>query len=137
MQAAILRVGLRHLEAANARRGELAALYRRELAGADGLGLPGEQPYARPNHHLFVVRHPRRDELMAALKDRGIGTLIHYPVPLHLQGAFASSGGRRGDFPVAEKAAGEIFSLPLYPEMTDAQAHAVAAAVRELAARRT
>jgi dTDP-3-amino-3,4,6-trideoxy-alpha-D-glucose transaminase len=137
MQAAILRVGLRHLEAANARRRELAALYRSELAGAEGLGLPGEQPYARPNHHLFVVRHPRRDQVMAALKERGIGTLIHYPVPLHLQGAFASSGGRRGDFPVAEKAAGEIFSLPLYPEMTDAQAHAVAAAVRELAARRT
>jgi dTDP-4-amino-4,6-dideoxygalactose transaminase len=137
MQAAILRVGLRHLEAANARRRELAALYRSELAGAEGLGLPGEQPYARSNHHLFVVRHPRRDQVMAALKERGIGTLIHYPVPLHLQGAFASSGGRRGDFPVAEKAAGEIFSLPLYPEMTDAQAHAVAAAVRELAARRT
>lgn len=137
MQAAILRVGLRHLEAANARRRELAALYRRELAGADGIVLPAERPYARSNHHLFVVRHPRRDQVMAALKERGIGTLIHYPVPLHLQGAFAASGGGRGDFPVAEKAAGEIFSLPLYPEMSDAQALAVAVAVRELAARRT
>ena len=137
MQAAILRVGLRHLDAAIARRRELAALYRRELAGADGIVLPVEQPYARSNHHLFVLRHPRRDQLMAALRERGIGTLIHYPVPLHLQGAFSSPGARRGDFPVAERAAGEIFSLPLYPEMSDAQALAVAAAVRELAARRT
>jgi dTDP-4-amino-4,6-dideoxygalactose transaminase len=137
MQAAILRVGLRHLEEWNARRAELAALYRRELAGVEGLVLPAEQPYARPNHHLFVVRHPRRDALMAALKERGIGTLIHYPVPLHLQGAFASLARRRGDFPVAEKAAEEIVSLPLYPEMTDAQALSVAAAVRELAARET
>jgi len=137
MQAAVLRVGLRHLEAGNARRRELAALYRRELAEADGIVLPGEQAYARSNHHLFVVRHPRRDALMAALRERGIATLIHYPVPLHLQGAFAALGGRRGDFPVAEKAAGEVLSLPLYPEMTDAQALSVAAAVRELAARRT
>jgi dTDP-4-amino-4,6-dideoxygalactose transaminase len=137
MQAAILRVGLGHLDAWNERRRALATIYRKELAGVDGLGLPAEQPYARSNHHLFVVRHRRRDALMAALKERGIATLIHYPVPLHLQGAFASVGGRRGDFPVAEAAADEIFSLPLYPEMSDAQARAVAAAVRELATRRT
>ena len=137
MQAAVLRVGLRHLEHWNARRRELAAIYRRELASAGGLVLPVAQPYARPNHHLFVVRHPRRDALMAGLAERGIATLIHYPVPLHLQGAFAALGGRRGDFPVAENAAAEIVSLPLYPEMTDAQALAVAAAVRELAARLT
>ena len=137
MQAAILRVGVGHLDAWNERRRALATIYRKELAGVEGLGLPVEQSYARSNHHLFVVRHPHRDALMAALKERGIATLIHYPVPLHLQGAFASLGGRRGDFPVAEKAADEIFSLPLYPEMSDAQARSVAAAVGELAARRT
>ena len=137
VQAAVLRVGLRHLEEQNERRRALAAIYLRELAGVGGLELPREQPYARANYHLFVVRHPRREALMAALDERGIATLIHYPVPLHLQGAFASLGGRRGDFPVAEKAAGEIVSLPLYPEMSDAQAVAVAAAVRELAARLT
>jgi len=137
MQAAILRVGLRHLEAANERRRALASTYLRELADVPGLGLPREQAYARANYHLFVVRHGRRDALMAALKERGVGTLIHYPVPLHLQGAFASSssGGRPGAFPVAEKAAGEILSLPLYPEMTDAQVLTVAAAVRDAAAR--
>jgi dTDP-4-amino-4,6-dideoxygalactose transaminase len=134
MQAALLRVGLRHLPAWTERRRALAALYLRELEGA-ALTLPREQPYARAVYHLFVVRHPRRDALAAALKERGIGTLIHYPIPLHLQPAFAALGGRAGDFPVAEKAAAEILSLPLYPEMSDDQARLVAQAVRELAAR--
>ena len=80
--------------------------------------LPREQPYARAVFHLFVVRHPRRDALAAALRERGVGTLIHYPIPLHLQPAFASLGGRPGDLPVAEKATAEILSLPLYPELT-------------------
>jgi dTDP-3-amino-3,4,6-trideoxy-alpha-D-glucose transaminase len=137
MQAAVLRVGLRHLPEWNERRRALASTYLDALAGVADLGLPLEQPYAWSNRHLFVVRHPRRDALMAGLKERGIGTLIHYPVPLHLQGAFAGLGLRRGAFPVAEKAADEIFSLPLYPEMTDAQARAVAAAVAELACART
>jgi dTDP-4-amino-4,6-dideoxygalactose transaminase len=131
IQAALLRVGLRHLPAWTERRRALADLYHRELAQSGAL-LPREQPYARAVYHLFVVRHPRRDALMAALKQRGIGTLIHYPIPLHLQPAFADLGGRPGDFPVAEKAAAEVLSLPLYPEMTDDQARAVAQAVREL-----
>jgi dTDP-4-amino-4,6-dideoxygalactose transaminase len=133
IQAAILRVGLGRLDAWTERRRILAARYLSELEGA-GVGLPYEQPYARAVYHLFVVRHPRRDALAAALAERGIGTLIHYPFPLHLQEAFASSGGRPGDFPVAERAAEEILSLPLYPSMTDAQAEAVVAAVRECAA---
>jgi dTDP-4-amino-4,6-dideoxygalactose transaminase len=94
----------------------------------------GEQPYARAVFHLFVVRHPRRDALMAALAERGVGTLIHYPIPLHLQPVFAPLGGRPGDLPVAEKACSEILSLPLYPEMTDEQAFSVVAAVRDAAA---
>jgi dTDP-4-amino-4,6-dideoxygalactose transaminase len=132
MQAAILRVKLRHLPAWTERRRALAALYGRELAGS-GLGLPEEQPYARAVYHLYVVRHPWRDALMTALRERGIATLVHYPIPLHLQPAFASLDGRSGDFPVAERAASEILSLPLYPEMSDEQARSVAAAVRELA----
>ena len=133
MQAAILRVGLGRLEAWTERRRALAALYLSRLEGA-GLGLPREQPYARAVYHLFVIRHPRRDALAQALAARGIGTLIHYPFPLHLQEAFASLSYRPGDFPVAESAAAEILSLPLYPSMTDAQAEAVAEAVRECAA---
>ena len=133
IQAAILRVKLAHLPASNERRRTLARTYLDGLDGT-GLGLPVEQPYARSAHHLFVVRHPKRDALMAALKQKGIGTLIHYPIPLHLQPAFAPLGGRRGDFPVAEKAAAEILSLPLYPELEDAQVRAVVAALREAVA---
>jgi dTDP-4-amino-4,6-dideoxygalactose transaminase len=131
MQAAILRVGLRHLEAWTARRRALAALYLRELQGAT-VRLPSEQPYATAVYHLFVIRHAKRDELLTRLKERGIETLIHYPIPLHLQPAFAHLGGRPGHFPVAEAAARSILSLPLHPGMTDEQVRFVAASVREL-----
>jgi dTDP-4-amino-4,6-dideoxygalactose transaminase len=132
LQAALLRVGLRHLAAWTERRRALAAFYQQELEGS-GVEPLGEQPYARAVFHLFVVRHPRRDALMATLRERGIGTLIHYPIPLHLQPAFAPLGGRPGDLPVAEKASAEILSLPLYPELTDEQARAVVEAVRHAA----
>jgi dTDP-4-amino-4,6-dideoxygalactose transaminase len=134
LQAAILRVGLAHLSEWTEKRHALAALYRRELEGS-GVGLLAEQPYARSVHHLFVIRHPRRDALAAALRERSVETLIHYPIPLHLQPAFAFLGGKRGDLPVVEKASAEILSLPLYPEMREEQAEAVARAVREAAAR--
>lgn len=132
VQAAILRVKLRHLQQGNERRRALARIY---LEGLDGCGveLPREQEYARTNHHLFVIRHPRRDALQAALRERGIGSLIHYPIPLHLQQAFAGCGGP-GDFPVAERAATEILSLPLFPELSDEQAQRVCVAVREAVA---
>jgi dTDP-4-amino-4,6-dideoxygalactose transaminase len=133
VQAALLRLKLRHLEPWIERRRAIARLYLEGLAGC-GVGLPEEQPYARAVYHLFVIRHPRRDALMAALRERGIGTLIHYPFPLHLMPAFASLGGRAGQFPVAERAAGEILSLPLYPELSDAQAGEVVTAVRETVA---
>jgi dTDP-4-amino-4,6-dideoxygalactose transaminase len=132
LQAAVLRVGLAHLPQWNARRRALVDFYLRELEGT-GLGLPREEPYARAVWHLFVVRHPRRNAFMKALAERGISTLIHYPIPLHLQPAFTPLGGRPGDLPVAEKAAREILSLPLYPELTDEQAGAVVAAVRSAA----
>jgi dTDP-4-amino-4,6-dideoxygalactose transaminase len=133
IQAALLRVKLRHLAAWTERRRAIARRYIEGLAGC-GIGLPAEQPYARAVYHLFVIRHPRRDALMKALQERGIGTLIHYPFPLHLMPAFASLGGRAGELPVAERAAGEILSLPLYPEMSDAQASEVVTAVRETVA---
>jgi dTDP-4-amino-4,6-dideoxygalactose transaminase len=130
LQAALLRVGLLHLPAWTERRRALAAFYARELEGC-GVEIPREQPYARAVFHLFVIRHPRRDALMAALRARGVGTLIHYPIPLHLQPAFAFLGGKPGDRPVAEKVVGEILSLPLYPELDDQQAQTVVTAVRE------
>jgi dTDP-4-amino-4,6-dideoxygalactose transaminase len=128
VQAAILRVSLAHLPAWTERRRALASFYLRELEGT-GLALPREQEYATAVYHLFVVRHPRRDELARALRDEGIGSLIHYPIPLHRQPAFGAFAG--GSLPEAERAAGEILSLPLYPELTDAQAAAVVAAVRK------
>jgi dTDP-4-amino-4,6-dideoxygalactose transaminase len=132
VQAAVLRVGLRRLDAWTERRRALAALYRAELEGARVV-LPSEHPYADAVYHLYVVRHPRRDALAAALGERGIGTLVHYPIPLHLQPAFAALGGKPGDLPVAEAAAREVLSLPLHPELTDDQVRAVAAAVRDRA----
>jgi dTDP-3-amino-3,4,6-trideoxy-alpha-D-glucose transaminase len=132
MQAAILRAGLAHLDEWTERRRALAGRYLERLSGLAALTLPRTQAYAAPAHHLFVVRHARRDAVAAALLARGVGTLIHYPIPLHLQPAFAGLG-RAGEFPIAEKAAGEILSLPLYPEMSDAQADAVIEAVRAVA----
>jgi dTDP-4-amino-4,6-dideoxygalactose transaminase len=132
LQAALLRVGLRHLSAWNERRRSLAALYQQELEGT-GVEPLREQPYARAVFHLFVVRHPRRDALAAALRERGVGTLVHYPIPLHLQPAFAAPHGSPGELGVAERAAAEILSLPLYPELTDEQARAVVGAVRAAA----
>jgi dTDP-3-amino-3,4,6-trideoxy-alpha-D-glucose transaminase len=130
VQAAFLRVGLRHLAAGNERRRALAGLYR---AGLDGSGVEPlrEQPYARAVHHLFVVRHPRRDALAQALRERGVGTLVHYPTPLHLQPVFAPLGGRPGDLPVAERATSEVLSLPLYPELREEELQAVIEAVQE------
>jgi dTDP-3-amino-3,4,6-trideoxy-alpha-D-glucose transaminase len=130
LQAAILREFLKTLEAETNRRRDIAARYFEAFRGLP-LGLPEEQSYARAVYHLFVVRHPRRAAFMAALAARGVGSLIHYPVALHLQTAFAPLGGRRGDRPVVEQAVEEIVSLPIYPELTDAQVGAVIAAVKE------
>lgn len=130
MQAAILRELLQTLAAETSRRREIAERYFEAFSELP-LGLPEEQSYARAVYHLFVVRHPRRANFMAALADRGVGTLIHYPVALHLQQAYASLGGTRGDRPQVEQAADEIVSLPVYPELTDAQVGVVITAVKE------
>jgi dTDP-4-amino-4,6-dideoxygalactose transaminase len=130
LQAAILRTKLEKLDGWTTRRRALAALYGRELAGLP-LRLPVEQPYARAVSHLYVVRHPRREALAESLKARGIATLIHYPIPLHRQPAFADIVAPQASLPVVEAATREILSLPLYPEMTDAQALEVVSGVRE------
>ena len=130
MQAAILRELLHTLDAETARRREIAERYFEAFRGLP-LGLPEEQEYARAVYHLFVVKHPRRAAFMAALAARGVGTAIHYPVALHLQPAYASLGGKRGDRKVVERGADEIVSLPVYPELSDAQVGAVIAAVKE------
>lgn len=130
LQAAVLLVKLRHLDGFNAGRRAAAARYRAALAGIEGLRLPADAPGTEAVYHQFVVRGPRRDELHQALKAQGIETGIHYPKPVHLQGAFAGMGKRPGAFPVSEAAAGEVLSLPIYPEIPESYVDRVAEAVR-------
>jgi dTDP-4-amino-4,6-dideoxygalactose transaminase len=94
--------------------------------------LPHVAAAANPVWHLYVVRSPGRDALLADLNRRGIGAGVHYPLPLHLQPAYAELGYRAGDLPVTEQVAAECLSLPLYPEMSEAQQDHVVAALREL-----
>jgi dTDP-4-amino-4,6-dideoxygalactose transaminase len=121
IQAAVLRVKLKYLDQANAGRRRAAARYNQLLAGVPGLTLPVEAPYAGHIYHVYAVRVANRDAVLKALGDRGIGCGIHYPVPVHLQNAYADLGHKRGDFPVAEACADSFLSLPMFPELTDAQ----------------
>jgi dTDP-4-amino-4,6-dideoxygalactose transaminase len=129
IQGAVLGVKLKHLNAWNDGRRRVAWLYH-ELLADTPLQLPREASYARSVYHLYVVRHPRRDELKRHLEAAGIGCALHYPLPLHLQKCYADLGYKPGDFPVAEKAARECLSLPIYAELTDAEVRRVAAAIQ-------
>jgi dTDP-4-amino-4,6-dideoxygalactose transaminase len=131
LQAAILRVKLHCLEEWNAARQRSAALYTRLLAGA-GIVTPIESPDSSHVYHLYVVRVPQRDGVQARLRARGIGTAIHYPVPIHLQPFYARNGFRRGQFPVTEGLCNEILSLPMFPEMVAEQIQYVTAQVMEI-----
>ena len=126
LQAAVLGVKLKYLDQANDGRRRVAARYRTLLADTPGLALPAEADYGRHIYHVYAVRVAHRDELMERLAARGIGTGIHYPVPVHLQKAYAALGHRRGDFPVTEACADTFLSLPMYPELTDSQIETVA-----------
>lgn len=122
LQAAVLRVKLKHLDSWSAGRQRNAAVYRELFAqaGLGQVGLPVEAPHRRHIYNQFVIRVPHRDELIAHLKKNNIGNEIYYPVPLHLQECFASLGHQRGDFPASERAANETIALPIYPELSDA-----------------
>lgn len=126
MQAAILRAKLRRLDRWNEARRKKAALYNSLLKG---VLCPTEAEYARHVYHQYVIRTAHRDDLKRFLADQGIGTLIHYPVPVHLQEAYRDLGLSRGALPVTERCAGEILSLPLYPELPDEQISEVAEAI--------
>ncbi|MCS7337644.1 MAG: DegT/DnrJ/EryC1/StrS family aminotransferase [Verrucomicrobiae bacterium] len=134
IQAAVLRVKLKHLAAWNAARQRVAQRYT-ELLADTPLRLPRQVPGTECAWHLYVVRHPRRDELRQHLESRGIGCALHYPLPLHLQKAYAQLGYKPGDFPVAEKAARECLCLPMYPELTDEQIERVAQVIKEFFAK--
>lgn len=129
LQAVVLSAKLKRLARWNQQRRDAAARYDALLAGADGVTLPAIKEGNESVWHLYVVRVPERDRVMSELNAAGIGAGIHYPTPCHLQGAYASLGYRAGAFPVAEKAASEILSLPIFPGITDAQQEQVAEAL--------
>jgi dTDP-4-amino-4,6-dideoxygalactose transaminase len=130
LQAAILRVKLRHLERWNAERAERAAAYAKALEGVPGVVVPREREGARSAWHLYTVRVTERDALADHLKARGIGTAIHYPRPIHLQPSMAAAGGKAGDLPVSERLSREVLCLPLYAELPLEDVARVAAEVR-------
>ncbi len=124
LQAAILRVKLKYLDEWNASRRRLAAHYTKLLAGSHVI-TPTEPPGYKHVYHLYVIRSQNRDALQAHLKERGIGTAIHYPQPVHLQPFYAQGQDKRGQFPIAEKICNEILSLPMFPELTEEQVEVV------------
>lgn len=130
LQAAILAAKLPHLESWTERRRALSRQYNALLADAP-VELPEEMPGTRMVYHIYTIRSPHRDALLKHLNSRGIGAGVHYPIPLHLQPSLRYLGYQPGDFPEAEKASREVLSLPLYPEMTDEQQHAVVEAIRQ------
>jgi dTDP-4-amino-4,6-dideoxygalactose transaminase len=136
IQAAVLEVKLKRVDAGNARRRELAALYDQAFRDAalveeaNGVVLPWTDPRAEHVFHQYVIRAPRRDELRAFLTAEGIGSEIYYPLPLHEQESLAFLGYRKGDFPESERAANEVLALPIYPELREDEVETVVDAIR-------
>ena len=137
IQAGLLHAKLAHLAKWNSQRRERAAEYNRLLAATDDVVAPFEPSWSRAVYHLYVIRAEDRDGMMNHLKKAGIGTGIHYPIPLHLQKAYAAMNYRQGDFPVTEKAAAEIVSLPMFPQLTAPQQARVVEEVVNFASRFT
>jgi dTDP-4-amino-4,6-dideoxygalactose transaminase len=121
IQGAVLATKLKHLPAWTASRRNVAELYKMLLQDVEGITLPPHDADSYSVNHLFVVQSPDRDALREHLAEVGVATALHYPVPLHLQPAYADLGHRLGDFPVAEAAARKIVSLPMFPELTKEQ----------------
>jgi dTDP-4-amino-4,6-dideoxygalactose transaminase len=130
-QGAVLRIKLRRLDQWTARRRELGRLYREQLAGAN-VELPEDGPDDECVYHLFIVYVDDRDSVRDALKTRGVGTAIHYPVPVHLQNAYASLGYERGTFPHTERACDRVLSMPMFPELTTEQVRYAASTLAEI-----
>jgi dTDP-4-amino-4,6-dideoxygalactose transaminase len=130
LQSTFLRIKLAKLDEWNARRKTIAHYYLNELQGLPELVLPFVPPDMDPVWHLFVVRHPRRDELQRHLAEAGVGTLIHYPVPPHLSGAYSALKQRHGECPIAEDLSRTVLSLPIGPHLNREAQHHVIAAIR-------
>jgi dTDP-4-amino-4,6-dideoxygalactose transaminase len=135
-QGAVLRVKLRHLEAWTEARRSVVSLYNKLLTGS-GVETPTEMPWARHVYHVYTLRTDERDGMHAFLQSEGIQTGIHYPVPAHLQPAYADLGYAKGVFPRSEAAANQVLSLPLYPELSPQAVAEIAGAVKNAVANRT
>jgi dTDP-4-amino-4,6-dideoxygalactose transaminase len=131
IQAAVLRVKLRHLESGNSLRRAHALRYNRAFDGMGEVAIPFEAPYARHVYHVYAIRVPERDVVMNSLKERGIQCAVHYPIAIHLQKAYQNLGYKTGSLPVSERIARELMSLPMFPELTETQMAAVVCGVRE------
>lgn len=131
LQAAVLRVKLRHLDEWNEKRRRLAALYHKQLEGVPEIRTLETVQAAEPVYHLFIVRLENREKVMEKLKERQIGSAIYYPTPVHLQPAYAALGYREGSFPITEQATREVLAVPLHPEMEEEQVEEVVGALKE------
>jgi len=132
LQAAVLRVKLRHLEDWTNKRRENAKIYNQLLENIDGITIPQAMDYAKHVYHLYVIRTKKRNALREKLKEKGIATGIHYPVSLHLQEAYKHLGYKKGDFPITEKCSQEILSLPIFPELTRGQIEEIVNAINSV-----
>lgn len=134
IQAAILRIKLCHLEKGNQLRRSHAATYDAGFNGIEGVVTPNQAAYARHVYHIYAIRVQERNEVIELLAEKGIGCGVHYPIPIHLQEAYRSLGCERGAFPIAERCADELISLPMFPELTLAQLEIVVQGVKEAVA---
>ncbi|MFC1620746.1 DegT/DnrJ/EryC1/StrS family aminotransferase [Candidatus Omnitrophota bacterium] len=133
IQAAILRVKLKHLDKWNEKRRKNAALYTKLFKEKKvDIVCPYEADYARHVYHIYTVRLKNREEVMAKLAEKGVRTLIHYPIPVHLQEAYKELGHKKGDFPIAEKCCDEILTLPMYPELSEEEIRYVVNSLAEI-----
>lgn len=130
-QGAVLSVKLKYLPAWNEGRRRNAHLYNAYLKGLDGVVTPAEMDYAKHVYHVYALRTGNRDSLIGKLNEKGIGTNVHYPVPVHLQNAYKFLGLKQGSYPVAEKVASEFISLPMFAELTEEQIEFVAAEIKK------
>ena len=130
LQAAILRVKLRHLERWTEQRRTRAAAYTQALERIPGVVLPREHADAHSAWHLYTIRTPHRDALQTHLREHGIASAVHYPRPIHLQPSMAAAGGKAGDLPVSERVSREVLCLPIYPELRDEDIGRIAGEVR-------
>lgn len=131
-QGAVLSVKLKYLPQWNESRRKNAAIYNQLFAGFGSVVTPIEMDYGKHVYHVYALRVKNRDGLISALAEKGIGTNIHYPVPVHLQDAYSFLGLKKGSFPVAEQCAAEFVSLPMFAELTGEQIQYVADAVKTL-----